>query len=216
MWALALAWTIMELARSQQLGRPLDTQKFEGLKIKHNMDVDEMVYVGDSDVGATGLVNNPAVAPENAAGEWTPDTDPVQILADINAIIEQGWANTGYAVCPSRLLLPPRKYSLLTRPVTAAGSLSILQYLSDQCISNGINGKPLEIMPLKWLTGRGQGETDRAVAYTKNELYLRFPLVPLTHTPVEYRGLSQITTYFGALGEIEFVYPETIIYTDGI
>ena len=33
---------------------------------------------------------------------------------------------------------------------------------------------------------------------------------------VEYRGLYQITTYYAALGELEFVYAETVAYADGI
>jgi hypothetical protein len=183
--------------------------------MKHGMDVDEMVYVGDAETGATGLLNNTRIAPVNAPAVWE-DAEPVEILDSINAVINAGWESSAYAVCPSRLLLPPMQYSLLTRPVTLAGSKSILTYVSEECLANGINGRPLEIYPVKWLKGRGVGGTDRAVAYTKDQLFLRFPMVPLQHTPVEYRGLSQITTYFGSLGEVEFVYPETVVYMDGI
>ena len=217
LWAMALGFTLVELAKAEQIGRPLDAQKYEGMKLKHGMDVDEMVYVGDAQVGATGLVNNSNAPVENAAIEWD-DTDitPEDILDSVNGIINTGWQNSGYAICPSRLLLPPRKYSLLTRPVTAAGSKSLLTYIAEECVSNGINGRPLEIFPLKWLTGRGAAGADRAVAYTKNEQFVRFPMVPLQHTPVEYRGLAQITTYYCTLGEVEFVYPETVAYLDGI
>lgn len=41
-------------------------------------------------------------------------------------------------------------------------------------------------------------------------------MVPLTRTPLEYRGIYQLTTYYGKLGEVEFVYPETVGYADGI
>jgi hypothetical protein len=215
LWGMALSWTIIELAKSEQVGRPLDAQKYEGMKIKHGMDVDEMVYVGDAETGATGLLNSAQVAPANAADEWA-DADPEDILSGINDIINAGWEKTGYAICPHRLLLPPRQFSMLTRPVTTAGSKSILTYVSEECVANSLNGRPLEIFPVKWLAGRGADGADRAVAYTKDELFVRFPMVPLRHTPVEYRGLAQITTYFGALGEVEFVYPETIVYMDGI
>ncbi len=216
LWALALPWSVIELAKAEQLGRPLDQQKHAGLKLKHQMDVDEMVYVGDALLGATGLINNQSVAPLSVSNEWTAATPPDVMLDDINAIIDQAWLQSAYAVCPERLLLPPRKYSMLTRPVTSAGSKSILKYVAEECVANGVNGKPLDIQPLKWLTGRGTGGKDRAVAYTKNEMYVRFPMVPLQHTPVEFRGLHQITTYFGTLGEMEFVYPETVAYADGL
>jgi hypothetical protein len=215
LWAMALSWTLIELAKAEQIGRPLDTQKYEGLKMKNGMDIDAMVYIGDEDTGATGLLNNPNVSPQNASTPWE-GADPADILDSINDIVDAGWKKSGYAVCPSRLLLPPKKYSMLTKPVTAAGSKSILTYVAEECIANGINGRPLEIVPVKWLEGRGADNTDRAMAYTKNQLFVRFPMVPLQHTPVEYRGLAQITTYFCSLGEVEFVYPETVAYTDGI
>jgi len=43
-----------------------------------------------------------------------------------------------------------------------------------------------------------------------------YPLVPLQRTPLEYRSIYHITTYFGRLGVVEFVYPETVYYADGI
>jgi hypothetical protein len=217
LWGLELGFTLIELAKSQQVGRPIDSQKYEGMKLKYGMDVDAMIYIGDQDVGATGLINSAKIAPTNADVAWDdPEVTPGDILDSVNEIINIGWKNSAYAVCPSRLLLPPKKYSLLTRPVTLAGSKSLLTYIAEECVANGINGRPLEIFPLKWLVGRGVSGADRAVAYTKNPTFVRYPMVPLQHTPVEYRGLVQLTTYYCTLGEVEFVYPETITYMDGI
>jgi len=41
-------------------------------------------------------------------------------------------------------------------------------------------------------------------------------MVPLQRTPLEYRDIRQLTTYFGRLGVVEVVYPETVGYRDGI
>ena len=215
LWAMELGFSIPELAAAEQLGRPIDAQKYEGLRLKHNMDTDEMVYVGDSLVGATGLCNHAGITPEGVTTTWATATGD-QILDDVNGLVEETWKAAGYAVCPTHLLLAPRKFALLSRPITAAGSMSIMEYISTQCISNAINGQPLKIHPVKWLTGRGAGGVDRAVAYTKGEQFVRFPMVPLQRTPVENRSLYQITTYFGRLGELEFVYPETVGYADGM
>ena len=54
------------------------------------------------------------------------------------------------------------------------------------------------------------------IAYTNDPMRVRFPLVPLQRTPLEYRGIQQLTTYFGRLGVVEVVYGETIGYVDGI
>jgi len=216
LWGMELGYTLPELAAAQQAGRPIDNQKYEGLKLKHNMDVDEQVYVGDSDMGCTGLLNNANITPIPVGAAWTNETDPLVMLGDINDIIEQTWAASAYAVCPTNLLLPPAKFAYLVKPVTSAGSESILSYVAKNCLSFAQNGRPLEINPVKWATGLAGSGKDRAVAYTKGQTYVRFPLVPLQRTPLEYRGLQQLCVYFGRLGEVEFVYPETVGYADGI
>lgn len=217
LWALQLGFTIIELEKARQVGRPIDVQKLEGLRIKHNMDVDEQVYIGDTDKGITGLVNNADITPGSITTEWDDeDTTAKMILDDINGFLEATWLQTAYSACPERLLLPPRKFALLTKPVSEAGTKSILQYVAENSLSNSTNGRPLEIHPCKWLTGRGAAGKDRMVAYTKSQQYVRFPLVPLQRTPIEFRGLSQLCTYYGALGEVEFVYGETVGYADGL
>lgn len=213
-WGMQLGYTIIELASAQQLGRPLEQQKQAGLRMKYNMDIDEMVYVGDTALGKTGLLNNTDVSVANASAVW--GSNPLDILESINDILNRAWKNSAYALCPTHLLLPPYQYTLLNQPVTAAGSRSILDYVSKDCIANGINGRPLVINPLKWLEKAGVGNSTRAVAYTKGEQYVRFPLVPITHTPVEFRGLHHVTTYYAKLGVVEFVYPETVAYADGL
>jgi hypothetical protein len=216
LWGMELGYTIIELDKAARLGRPIDAQKLEAIRLKHNMDVDEMVYVGDSDMGATGLLNNAAISPMSIVAEWNPTTPAKAILADINALIELTWKQSAYAICPTNVLLPPDKYALLVNPVTEAGSKSILEYVAESSLANRINGKPLEINPLKWCGERGTAGKDRMAAYAKGQQYVRYPLVPLQRTPLEYRGIQQLCVYYGALGEVEFVYPETVGYADGL
>lgn len=215
LWGMQLGFSIIELEAAQQIGRPLEQQKLEGLKLKYNMDIDEMVYVGDRALGKTGLVNNGAIPVTNVAGAWDYD-GPKAILDAINEILNAAWKQSAYTLCPTHLLLPPKQYTFLNQPVTEAGSRSVLDYVSKDCMANGLNGKPLEIHPLKWLDGRGVGGKNRAVAYTRAERFVRFPLVPVNHTPVEYRGLHHVTTYYAKFGVVEFVYPETVSYADGL
>ncbi|ABX15511.1 DUF2184 domain-containing protein [Burkholderia multivorans] len=218
LWGMQIGWTIPELESAQKLGRPVDQQKFEGMQLKHNMDVDEQVYIGDSVLGVTGLVNSSAVENVSNAqtGNWVSAT-PDQMLDDVNELLNSAWAAAGYAVCPSRVLLDPTSFSLLVqRKVSDAGNISVLRYLQDNSLANQLNGRPLEIFPSKWLTGRGAAGKNRMVAYTKDKNRVRFPLVPLQRTPLEYRDLRQLVTYFGRLGVVEVVYPETIAYRDGV
>ena len=231
LWGMEISYTIPELLSAQQLGRPIDAQKFAGMQLKHNMDIDEQVYIGDVALGKYGLINsdvNSVVTTGNVATGastsrlWSTKT-PDEILFDVNALLNATWKAAGYAICPDRLLLPPTQYSfLVANKVSFAANMSILEFLKINSLSNSVNGRPLDIQPLKWLamgartTAAVPVTTDRMVAYTKDMNRVRFPLVPLQRTPLEYRSIFHITTYFGRLGVIEFVYPETIMYADGI
>lgn len=222
LWALQLGWTIPELESAQKLGRPIDQQKLQALQLKWQMDTDEQVYIGDSALGLSGLVNSSLVSVSNvvngAGGSplWANKT-PAEILADINTLLGNAWTASGYAVCPGKLLVDPVNYSrLVSTLVSSAGNVSLLTYLRDNSLSNSLNGRPLDIQPLKWLTGRGTSGTNRMVAYTQAQDRVRFPMVPLQRTPLEFRDLRQLTTYFGRLGAVEFVYPETLAYADGL
>jgi hypothetical protein len=231
LWGMELSYTIPELESSQRLGRPIDTQKFDAIHTKHEMDIDEQVYIGDVPLGVTGLVNSAAVATSNVVANasshttWalkisddsTGVTGPNQILADVNALITAAWAATGWSVCPRQLRVPPAQFGLLvSTKVATAGFVTLLEFLKTNSLSNSINGVPLDIQPLKWLVGIGTSSHDRMMAYSKDKSRVRYPLVPLQRTPLEYRSIYQLTTYFGRLGVVEFVYPETAAYADGI
>jgi len=194
------------------------------------MDVDEMVYIGDSALGKYGLVNNIAsVAYGNVANGalasplWIHKTAD-EIVADINEGESSARKASGYAVTPAKLLVSPLCFGyMVSQKVSSAGNMSILEYAKLNSLCNTKNGKPLDIQPLKWLTGSGQGGTlgtqdghDRMVFYTQARNRVRYPLVPLQRTPLEYRSIFQLTTYFGRLGCVEFVYPETLLYRDGM
>lgn len=219
LWAMELGWSIPELESAQRVGRPVDSQKVEGMELKRQMDIDEQVYIGDPILGVSGLVNNGQASLANApTGAWAnPATTPDSILADINEILSRAWGNTGYAMCPMDLLLPPLKFgALVTKKVSDAGNISVLEYVKQNCISMAKNGRPLNIKPVKWLTGAGTAGADRMVAYTNDSKRVRFPMTPVQRTPLEYRSLNQLTTYFCRLGVVEMPYPETVAYSDGI
>jgi hypothetical protein len=222
-WGMELAFTIFELESAAKLGRPIDAQKLDALKLKFEMDTDEQVYIGDSVLNLYGLFNNTAkVTPANVDKGAQQDTTwasktQQEILADVNAILYAGWAASGFKVCPDKLRLDPLNFAAITaQPVTSAGSVSTLKFLEDNSICLRENGRPLEVLSSKWLTGRGANATNRMVAYTKRPDLVRFSRVPIQRTPVEYKGIYQLATYYSKLGVVEMVYPETIVYRDGI
>lgn len=69
------------------------------MQLKWNMDIDEQVYIGDSDMGITGLLNLSQVTPISAAKAWA-TASPDEIVQDFNLILSQAWVTSGYAICP--------------------------------------------------------------------------------------------------------------------
>ncbi|HGJ5862977.1 MAG TPA: DUF2184 domain-containing protein [Arsenophonus nasoniae] len=216
LWGMELGWTVVELEAARQVGRPVDAQKHDGMRLKWNMDTDEQVYVGDSAMNVKGLLNLDNIKTNNAAKKWSESTAD-EIRNSINSILSDAWAASAYSMVPTDLLIPPEQFALLsTILVSSAGNQSLLTYLKTNTIAYHQNGIPLNIRAVKWLKGRGVGGKDRMVAYTNEKQYVRFPMVPLQSIPIQYRGLYQLTTYYGRLGAVEPVYRETLAYCDGI
>jgi len=221
-----LGWTIPELASAQQLGRPVDSQKFEALTMKHQMDVDRMVYIGDdsltySGAALTGLWNSDtkvATVTNAVTGAWGGGvTTARQVMQDIAAFEQLVWAASGYSIVATKLALPPLKFAYLNSTIVSdAGNVSLLTYIKVNSLCMANNGVPLDVVSSKWLTDRGVGGTQRMALYSNEKSFVRFPMVPLQRTPLEYRGLNQLTTYYGRLGAVEFPRGETVGYCDGI
>lgn len=216
-----VSFTSVELERSQLLGQPIDTAKLNALNLLYQMNTDEQVYIGDTFTGDQGLFNSSQVGVGNVVGgTWaaaiTANTPDV-ILGQVNEILTSAWAASGYAVCPAELRIPPAQYGAISMAkVSGQANVSVLQYIAQNSIANNINGKPLNIQPSKWLTNRGVGNADRMVAYTNEEDRVRFPMVPIRRETSYYHGIRFIAPYIWAFGAVEFVYPETVLYRDGI
>ena len=134
LWGMELGWTVVELAAAQQVGRPIDTQKYDGMQLKWQMDNDEQVYIGDDALGLKGLANLVGVTLNNAPKTWANSTND-EILDSVNSILSNAWAASGYSVVPSDLRIPPEQYSLLaSRKVSEAGNQSLLTYLDRKSV----------------------------------------------------------------------------------
>jgi hypothetical protein len=239
-WALEVKYNAFELASAAKVGRPIDEQKIETMEQKRKMDIDEMAYIGDLALGIGGLYNSSRVTqvtnlPVGTGGfsQWLEKT-PDEILLDFNTMLTTAWAATGYKVKPNRILLPPVQFGYIAtaKVATASGLISIKRYIEENnLITAGSTGKAdgeqrLIINSSKWGVGAGAGGTigqagtvDRAVVYTKNYKYLRFPITqsgqPL-RTPIQFDGLYQKFYFYMKMAGIEIPYPNTISYWDGL
>lgn len=230
LWAEEVSYTVPELQSAQLTGRPIDTQQLSALNLKREMDTDQLVYVGDPDVGATGLVNHSLVTNvtnvANGAGglpQWVNKT-PDEVTADFNEILTSVWAASGYKAPPSKVGVAPNPFGYIsTTKIGDAAQTSILKYVKENNIFTAQHDMPIDIVPIKWLDknningpGGSPATYDRMIAYSQQADYVRFPLVPLQAMQPQYRGIWVAVPYYGRLGRVEYVYPETAGYRDGI
>ena len=212
LWGMEVAYTIFELQKAMQAGRPIDAQKHSAMRMKHQLDIDTQVYVGDDEVGVKGLLNSDQVTHENV-GTWTDSTDVKTVIGYFNNILEKAWKATQYNRIPKNLLVPPAIFGKLVSTQLTNTEMNLLRYVEANNLSVA-NGGTLTIRPVRWLADSTLFSTPRIVAYTKAEDVVRFPLVPIASLPVPYRNFELAVPYFAALGGVEFVRPEMVYYAD--
>lgn len=214
-WGALVSYTIFDLMKSMQIGRPIDVQKYDNMKRKHQLDIDTQVYIGDEEVGVKGLLNNDDMVTAEDIGAFTPGTTkPDEAIDFFNTILNGAWKQTQYTRIPNTMLVPPAFFSALASTQLPNTTMNLLEYVKSNNLSVA-NGGTLEIRPVKWLADSSiNSGNGRIVAYTKSREVVRFPLVQLQSLPVQYRDYNQSVPYYGALGAVEFVRPEMVYYGD--
>lgn len=211
-WAMEVVYTIIELQKAMQAGRPIDRQKFDAMRVKHQLDIDTQVYVGDDELGMTGLLNSDdKVTSENIGAYTKGTTTPAEVIDMFSTVQNNAWKATAYTRIPNRILVAPELYSDMAATQLPNVNMSLLNYIKANSLTTSAGGT-LEILPCKWLADTSRFTNPRLVAYTKAVDVVRFPLVQLQSVPVQYRGLAQAVPYYAALGAVEFVRPEMVYY----
>lgn len=225
-FAVALRIMFIDMQKSNFIGRSLDQLLSEGVRLAYDKHMDENVYIGLTDYGTTGLINNADATQTTAATgaggttEWSTKT-PDEILADINKAIIDAWTAAEYDLdaIPNHILIPYEQYNaLVTTMVTSLAGKSILDYLLENNIARK-NGRDLFIGATQWCKGIGTGSTDRMVVYVNHERFVNVDeLVPLARvmTAPNPSNFCYDTDYAANISETQIFYPETIQYVDGI
>jgi hypothetical protein len=217
-WAKRASWTNIELVRGQRLGRPVDLTKVEALNLDFQMTADKAFYLGNPAIqGAKGLLNNSDVSSAAAPnGSWAAAT-AAEMIADVQDIIARAYKSSGYAVCPSDILLSQKDLGLLSSTlVSSAGNQSVLSYLRTNTLATQVNGRELNIKAVKWCDSEANSSSNLMLAYTNDPQYVQFALVPLQRQPLHQMDISQSVSYVGSIGNVEWRFPETASISTGL
>ena len=216
-------WTLAEIEKAALAGMPLETQLFESLNTDNQLKIDRLHYMGSQKYGFGGLLNHGSVlnvSPVAAGAGGLPNFEaktPEEILADVNEILRSVWTATGLAIMPNRILVSQRIMSALSIPIAPLSGVSILKYLQDNAICKIIDGKDLEIVPVKWASGAGAAGTDRMAAYVPGLDNLASIFSPMQqYGAMEVRDVAFHQHYRFAFGGLQLRYPEKMAYRDGL
>lgn len=225
-FATALRIMFVDMQKANFIGRSLDQLLQDGVRLSYDKHMDANVYVGLSNYGTTGLVNNPdateTTVANGAAGTatWATKT-PLEILEDINSAITAVWAAAEYdtEAMPNHILIPYEQYTyIMNTPVTDLATETILDFVLKNNVA-AKNGGSLFVGATRWCKGAGTGSKDRMVVYVNHERYVNVDeLVPMTRAMTQPNAANACydTAYMANISEVQVFYPQTIAYFDGI
>lgn len=214
LWALKADFNVIDLQRAMQAGRDISSDKTDAIHMKHELDIDEMVYIGDKRLGYKGMLNHGSVKTLDTVAAVA-DMTNIEVLDALNNILLKAYDNAGAAVAPDTLLLPSDVFGKLACRYVDGTAETLLSAFAKNNMATAIHGKALSIRAIKYGNKSVSGlSKSRGIAYTQDRSYIRFPMTQLRRTPLESRGLTQETTYYGTLGVVEIPMPETVGYVD--
>lgn len=225
-WMHAMQVPFVDQAKLKQIGRNLEDLLDKGIRLNYNKTLDENVYTGFTDLGMTGLLNDPNVvatlAKEGASGEtgWEHKTAD-EILQDVNSALVEAWTAAEYDLkgMPNHILVSPAAYAYITlHKVSEAGNVSIMEYLLQNNIGKD-QGVKLTIVPCRQCVGAGTGGTNRMMVYVNDEDMVNFDItVPITRamTQPSVERAAYLTLYAAQIGQVKFNYYQPVRYVDGI
>ena len=228
-FAAALRVMFQDMQRANYIGRSLDNLLQDGVRLTYDKHMDANTYVGFTEYGTTGLVNNPNATETAAAGngassgestKWA-DKTPAQILKDINDALTAVWEANGYdeTAIPNHILIPYEQYNyILTTMVTDLATETIYDFLMKNNAA-AKNGGSLFIGATRWCKGAGTSSKDRMVVYVNHERFIKEDeLVPLSRimSQPNVANVCYDTAYMANISEVQLFYPTSILYVDGI
>lgn len=226
-FAAALRVMFQDMQRSNYIGRSLDNLLNDGVRMAYDKHNDANVYVGLTEYGTTGLVNNPdavettvAATGTSSGTQWS-TKDAKQILADINTALTEGWEANEYdeSAIPNHILIPYEQYNyILTTMVTDLATETIYDFIMKNNVASK-NGGDLFIGATRWCKGAGTGSKDRMVVYNNDRRFVKMDeLVPLSRimSQPNVANVCYDTAYMANLSEVQVFYPTSIRYYDGI
>ena len=217
-----LSWTARELERSQKFGVALDTEKVEVLHDIFQQEAQATGYLGDADLGFTGLLNNAEIAKEKITGKGllvASTSDVKKLIEAYDNAMRAAEERADEVVMPTKLLVCPADYVLMHSikiDVSNTNTVSLIEYLEKHSYA-AVSGVNFKVEKVKELKGLANGSNqNRQVLYTPDTKFLKFNIRPMWREKTYDRGLQYCAAYLWRMAELQIRQAQTITYVDNI
>lgn len=193
--AIGYQYSLAELATASQVGISLQADKIQAARLAFEKHMSKVAWVGEPEKGLKGLFNQTGVDVKTAKKAWETAT-PDEILADINDVLYDAYADTEYnpGISPDTIILPVSLMRVLTSR-RIADNLDTTLY--DWVVKNNafaLQNKPLNFVGSSRPEKLGIGESRRITVYRKDPacIEMRIPQ-DLTFIAPQAQGLDVFT-----------------------
>lgn len=225
MAGIGYAYNLEEIGQAQMLGINLQSDMAIASRDLYERKCESVAYVGDTQKGWKGLLNNASVdAADVADGAGAADTTwatktPDEIVKDVNEALTDIYVDSNTIELADTLLLPVTSFTLIaTKRLDATMTTTILEHIQRVNAYTAQTGKPLKIRALRQLETAGTSGHKRMVAYKRSpdvvKLHRPKPLTFLA--PQGPRGLKYFVPGFFRLGGVDIRRPGAVRYRDYI
>jgi hypothetical protein len=231
MASIGYSYDLEEVGQAQLLDMSLSASKAVAARRAYNEFMWNVVQVGDTAKGLTGLINQSGVtsglAPADGTGSVTTWFDangnatktPTQLLRDFNNALIGVFTGTNTVEMADTVLLPFTTLSYMAAtPMSATNSETILSFIERTNLYRQRTGQNLDIRGVLGLDTAGAGSTRRMVVYANREDVVK-TLLPMPHRfmpvfqdgPIHFEVPGLFRT-----GGVDVLRPSAFRYLDGI
>lgn len=211
-------WSIQEMRAAQRAGVSLDAKLALTARFIIERKIDELLLVGDSDVGVAGLFTLSGVTtytvPNDGTGAtktWSTKTT-AQILRDLFGISNQIFTDSKEIELPDTIILPTSRYGVMsTTKMGDNDTRTIMQawLAAEPRIKTVLSSGKLETA--------GASGTARMVAFQRDSTKIE-GIIPqeFEDFPPQWESMAAVVTCHARCGGVVAYYPKSIAYGDGI
>lgn len=221
-YGLSFGFSIFEIKKAARGGVNLRSMKAAAVYRGMAEKTDKILWEGVPKLGLQGFLNYPGIqeyaVPEGSGSgtvaenkEWANKT-PSEIYEDMRSMIKIPKINTNEIEVPDTLLLPTEQFELIKDIQFSTGSdLTIMEYFKR-------NNPGVEVISVSYLAGKGDGGTDRMMAYVRDADHLtqEFPVPPRQEPEFQEDPFNYVVPVWAEHAGVIVYYPQSVIFADGI